>query len=238
MTTLHAKIAKNILEQINAGVLKVGGRLPPEEVFAAELGVSRQTLRRAFADLAAVGVLRRKKRAGTVIISDQPKQLFSMATNDVSELLSLGRNTEFEIFDTRTVPTEDIQQLDGLTSETGLWLEVYGARTMASANRPFSVNRVYVPARYAAIEPLLKTCKSSVFQIIEKTYNVSVGRISQSVQAIGCPRTEAEIMGLSCGAPALQIEAQLFQQDGELMEVSIATFDPGQFLVRTDVEIR
>jgi GntR family transcriptional regulator len=61
MTTLHAKIAQNILEQINAGVLKVGGRLPPEEVFAAELGVSRQTLRRAFSDLAAVGVLRRKK---------------------------------------------------------------------------------------------------------------------------------------------------------------------------------
>jgi len=238
MTTLHAKIAKNILEQINKGVLKVGERLPPEEIFAAELGVSRQTLRRAFADLAAVGVLTRKKRAGTVIISDQPKQLFSMATSDVSELLSLGRDTEFEIFDTKTVPTGEIEQLNGLASETGLWLEIYGARTMATANRPFSVNRVYVPARYAAIEPLLKTSNSSVFQVIENTYNVSVGRISQSVQAVGCPRKESEIMGLSCGAPALKIEAQLFQKDGVLMEVSIAIFDPSQFLVKTDVEIR
>ena len=238
MTTLHAKIAKNILEQINKGVLKVGARLPPEEIFAAELGVSRQTLRRAFADLAAVGVLTRKKRAGTVIISDQPKQLFSMATSDVSELLSLGRDTEFEIFDTKTVPTGEIEQLNGLASETGLWLEIYGARTMATANRPFSVNRVYVPARYAAIEPLLKTSNSSVFQVIENTYNVSVGRVSQSVQAVGCPRKESEIMGLSCGAPALKIEAQLFQKDGVLMEVSIAIFDPSQFLVKTDVEIR
>jgi len=238
MTTLHAKIAKNILEQINKGVLKVGARLPPEEIFAAELGVSRQTLRRAFADLAAVGVLTRKKRAGTVIISDQPKQLFSMATSDVSELLSFGRDTEFEIFDTKTVPTEEIDQLNGLASETGLWLEIYGARTMATANRPFSVNRVYVPARYAAIEPLLKTSNSSVFQVIENTYNVSVGRVSQSVQAVGCPRKESEIMGLSCGAPALKIEAQLFQKDGVLMEVSIAIFDPSQFLVKTDVEIR
>jgi len=238
MTTLHAKIAKNILEQINKGVLKVGARLPPEEIFAAELGVSRQTLRRAFADLAAVGVLTRKKRAGTVIISDQPKQLFSMATSDVSELLSLGRDTEFEIFDTKTVPTEEIEQLNGLASETGLWLEIYGARTMATANRPFSVNRVYVPARYAAIEPLLKTSNSSVFQVIENTYNVSVGRVSQSVQAVGCPRKESEIMGLRCGAPALKIEAQLFQKDGVLMEVSIAIFNPSQFLVKTDVEIR
>lgn len=238
MTTLHAKIAKQILAQIDTGALRVGDRLPPEEVFAAELGISRSTLRQAFSDLAAAGVLKRKKRAGTEIISDRPKQRFNMATSDVNELLSLGRDTEFEVFSTRTVPTENIAQLKGLLSETGFWLEIYGARRMTKADRPFSVNRVYVPARYAGIEKIVKTTKTSVFQIIEDTYGIAVSRISQSVQAIACPRVESKIMGLRTGDPALHIEAQLFLSDGTLMEVSLATFDPTQFQVRTDVEIK
>ena len=44
-------------------------------------------------------------------------------------------------------------------------------------------------------------------------------------------------MGLEQDAPVLQIEAQLFLRDGSLMEVSVATFDPARFQVRTDVEI-
>jgi DNA-binding GntR family transcriptional regulator len=64
-----------------------------------------------------------------------------------------------------------------------------------------------------------------------------VGRVSQEVKAIACSAAEAKIMGLSSGAPVLQIVAQLYERNGGLMEVSIATFDPIRFQVRTDVEI-
>lgn len=237
MSTLYAKVCENILDQIQNGALKVGDRLPPEAEYAATLGISRSTLRLAFAELEASGVLRRKKRAGTEIISDTPKQRFNMATSGIGELLSLGRDTEFSTFGSKTVRTEDVAQLDGLVSETGHWLEVHGARKMAAEAKPFSVNRVYVPARYAAIEPLLGTHNTSVYQIIETTFGVCVGRVSQTVRAIGCPPSEAHIMGLQDGAPVLQIEAHLFLRDGTLMEVSVATFDPARFQVRTDVEI-
>lgn len=72
----------------------VGDKFPPEADYAAELGVSRSTLRLAFADLEASGVLKRRKRAGTVIISDAPRQRFNMATTGINELLSLGRDTQ------------------------------------------------------------------------------------------------------------------------------------------------
>ncbi|MEM9584857.1 MAG: GntR family transcriptional regulator [Pseudomonadota bacterium] len=237
MSTLYAQVGNQILEKIRTGALKVGDRLPPEADYAAELGISRSTLRLAFSELEAAGVLRRKKRAGTEVISDRPKKRFNMATGGINELLSLGRDTEFAIHATRTVRTEDIPQLDGLHSETGHWLEVSGARTLAGEDRPFSVNRVYVPARYAAIEPLLSSEKTSIYQLIEEAFEVEVGRVSQSVVAIACNADAAALMGISEGAPALQIEAQLFLRDGTLMEVSIAVFDPTRFQVRTDVEI-
>lgn len=237
MNTLYARVCQQILEQIQLGTLKVGDRLPPEEEYAASLGISRSTLRLAFSELEASGVLKRRKRTGTEVISDTPKQRFSMATSGIDELLSLGRDTEFDIYGTRTVPTDDIAELEGLVSETGHWLEVSGTRTLASGATPFSANRVYVPARYAAVEPLLKAEKRSVYRIIEETFDVSVGRVSQSVRAMSCPQQEARIIGLREGAPVLRIEAHLFLDDGSLMEVSLATFDPERFHVRTDVRI-
>ena len=237
MSTLYSQVCENILDQIQTGALKVGDRLPPEAEYAAELGISRSTLRLAFSELEASGVLKRKKRAGTEIISDTPKPRFNMTTSGIGELLSLGRDTEFSIFDTGTCRTEDVPQLQGLFSETGHWLQVNGARTLQSETQPFSVNQVFVPARYAAIETVLTSTKASVYQAIEETFNVTVGRVNQTVRAIACPAAEAKIMGLVEGAPVLQIEAQLFLRDGSLMEVSVATFDPARFQVRTDVRI-
>jgi DNA-binding GntR family transcriptional regulator len=237
MTALYTRVCAQILDQIETGALKVGDRLPPEAEFAAELGVSRYTIRMAFSKLEAAGVLQRRKRAGTRIISNAPKQRFSMATRGINDLLTLGRDTGFTVMTTRTVRTEDIAQLSGHTSETGHWLEVCGTRSLAGERMAFSTNRVYVPARYAGIEPLMKETAASVFRIIEENFNVSIGRVSQSVSAIACPPDEAQLMGLRAGAPVLQIEAELFVRDGTLMEISIATFDPDRFQVRTDVEI-
>ena len=237
MSSLYSQVCDQILEQIKSGALKVGDRLPPEADYAAELGISRSTLRLAFSELEASGVLQRRKRAGTEIISDTPKQRFSMATTGINELLSLGRDTKLTIDGTRTVKTEDIPQLKGQSSETGHWLDVHGVRSLAGAATPFSVNLVYVPARYAGIEPLLKTTQTSVFRAIEESFGISVGRVSQATRAIACPAEEAGIMGLAEGAPVLRIDAQLYQRDGTLMEVSVATFDPARFQVRTDVEI-
>jgi DNA-binding GntR family transcriptional regulator len=236
MSTLYAKVCDQILDQIKTGGLQIGDRLPPEGEYAAELGISRSTLRLAYSELEASGVLRRRKRAGTQIISDTPKQRFNMATTGLNEVLSLGRDTEFSVIGTRSVPTEDIPQLDGFMSETGHWLEVSGIRTLPDDAMPFSVNRVYVPARYAGIEPLLKTGQTSVFRAIEHSFDVSVGRVSQTTRAITCPPDEAKILGLPDGAPALMIEAQVYLSNGTLMEISLATFDPDRFQLRTDVE--
>lgn len=237
MTALYQQVSQGILEQVQSGTLQVGDKLPPEAEYAAELGISRSTLRLAFAELERVGVLQRKKRSGTQIISNQPKSRFNMNTTGIYELLSLGRDTVLSDIETRTLPTAEIQQLAGFVSETDHWLEVKGTRTLSGEVTPFNVSRVYVPARYAGIEPLMQGKSTSVFRTIEDCFGVSAGRVSQAVKAIPCPETEANIMGLAVGAPVLQIDAQLYVRDGGLMEISIAIFDPERFQVRTDVRI-
>lgn len=237
MTALYQQVCKEILAEVQSGTLRVGDKLPPEADYAAERGISRSTLRLAFAELERVGVLQRRKRTGTQIIGDKPKPRFYMGTTGVHELLSLGRDTELTVTGTRSVKTSEIAQLEGYGSEMDHWLEISGTRRLADESRAFNVSAVYVPARYAGIAPLLKGKETSIFDAIEKNFGVRVGRVSQAAKAIACDPDDAKILGLAPGAPVMRITAQLYEQDGSLMEISVATFDPDRFQVRTDVQI-
>ena len=238
MSALYKRVSAEILKRVTSGDLNVGDTLPPEADYAAALGVSRSTLRLAFTDLERVGVLLRKKRAGTKIIASQPKPQFNMSTTGLHELLSLGRDTELVITETRTVRTQDVPYLGGYKSETDHWLEISGTRALPEQTTPFNYTQIYVPARYAAIEHILKPTETSIFRVIEKTFDVAVGHVSQSAKAISCSPEAATIIGLTTGAPVLQIVAELNMRDGVLMEVSVATFDPDRFQLKTEVEIK
>lgn len=237
VTALYQKLSDVILTQIQTGKLRVGAKLPPETDYATELGVSRSTLRLAFAELERVGVLQRKKREGTTVIADRLKSQFKMSTTGLHELLSLGRDTDLVLTGTKTVSTQAIAQLHGYYSETGHWLEISGTRTLPGEAIPFNSTRIYVPARYAAIEHILQQNEPSVFRIIEERFNLAVGRVSQSANAIRCPADIARTIGLEPDAPALRIVAQLYDQNAVLMEISVATFDPERFQLQTDVKI-
>ncbi|MCJ7873509.1 GntR family transcriptional regulator [Marinovum sp. 2_MG-2023] len=237
MTALHQQLSDSILQKIQAGQLQVGEKLPPEADYAVELGVSRSTLRLAYTELERVGVLQRKKRAGTTIISDRPQSRFNMSTTGLHELLSLGRDTELRLTGTRTVPTDTIAHLQGYESETDQWLEISGTRTLPGETVPFNNTQIYVPARYAAIEHILEQSGPSVFRTIEERFGITVGRVSQTAKAIKCPAEIAGIIGVDVDAPALRIVAQLYDKNAILMEISVATFDPERFQLQTDVEI-
>ena len=237
MTALYQQVSAGILRQVQTGVLQIGDKLPREADYASELGISRSTLRLAFAELERLGVLERKKRAGTTIIANQPKPQFNMSTTGLHDLLSLGRDTELKITQTQSVKTLENPHLKDFADAKDLWLEITGTRTLPGEGIPFNATTIYVPARFSGIKPLMRPSETSVFKVIEDTFDISVGRVSQTAKAILCPTEAAQTIGIAPQAPALQIVAQLYAQDGYLMEISIATFDPERFQVRTDVEI-
>ncbi len=238
MSALYRQICEQILQQISSGERKVGDRLAPESEFASEMGVSRSTIRMAFNELESIGVLRRRKRAGTEIIATKPQPKFSMSTSSINELLSIGHDTEFQLESITTVHSSDVSSLRDQHSETDFWLEVSGSRTMKNESTPFGINQVYVPARFAGIEPLLESTDFSVFQAIEQAFNVSVCRVTQLTSIVQCSEKDAHTMGLKVGTSVLQIDATLYVQEDTLMELSVARFDPSRFNLYTDVAIK
>ena len=84
---------------------------------------------------------------------------------------------------------------------------------------------------------LLNNQVTSVYQVIESAFSVSVARVSQTTKAIACSSEDAVLMGLAADSPALRIDAELYAENDELLEVSMATFNPDSFHIRTEVKI-
>lgn len=65
--SLHAQVMQDLLARIVEGHAKPGDALPTEEVLCRQYGVSRITVRRAMADLAARGLVSSKRGVGSFV---------------------------------------------------------------------------------------------------------------------------------------------------------------------------
>jgi GntR family transcriptional regulator, transcriptional repressor for pyruvate dehydrogenase complex len=81
--------------RIERGDLKPGDRLPPERDLAAQIGVSRPTVRTALRSLATMGVVQSKQGAGTFITAGPPA-LASEPLGLLAALHGLSRDGLFE----------------------------------------------------------------------------------------------------------------------------------------------
>ncbi len=64
----YRDVKAEILDRVRAGLWPVGATIPGEAALAAEFGCARVTVNRALRELAAEGVVERKRRAGTRIV--------------------------------------------------------------------------------------------------------------------------------------------------------------------------
>lgn len=83
MRSRHEAIRAELEQEIRSGRLVVGSKLPTEQELCAAHGVSRTTAQRALNDLAAAGLVVRRRRSGT-FVADARLQMDLMAFVDPS----------------------------------------------------------------------------------------------------------------------------------------------------------
>ena len=91
------RVALHLRTLIQRGRLKPGDRLPTERELAAELGVSRPSVRSALQQLAAMGLVKARRRAGTFIQSGPP----ALDSQPLKLLAALHDLSSEEIFEAR-----------------------------------------------------------------------------------------------------------------------------------------
>lgn len=96
------QIVRNALQhRIETGVLRVGDQLPSEEAIALEFDCSRLTAHRAVRELAADGLVERRRRAGTRVLPRERGGVLIRIPLVREEIEALGGVYRYELIDRR-----------------------------------------------------------------------------------------------------------------------------------------
>ncbi len=234
---LYKILVDDLLRKITAGEIAVGERLPPEAEYAEQLGVSRSTLRQAFSQLEAGGIIKRRKRGGTEVISNKPVKSYNMVTNGFYDVLSVARDTLLIVTDIAEAASGTVAELEKLDTVTDQWLVCSGCRYMAGQAVPFAALEIYVPKHYSDIELQVGDTTASLLGKLEERYGVTAGRVKREISASLASEKVSEQLGLESGSAVLHLVTQITDANDELLEVAVSIIDPARFNVTTDVVV-
>src|SRR4029453_6798890 len=94
-----AAVVAHVRELIDRGALGPGARLPPERDLAAQVGVSRPTVRAGLRTLAGLGVVRSRRGSGTYIPEGPP----TLGVEALSFLAALHKFTGDDVYEARRI---------------------------------------------------------------------------------------------------------------------------------------
>ncbi len=101
---LYRQIVNQIRYMVASGLLEVGEELPPIRTLALQLKVTPNTVVKAYGELEAAGVVRKRHGSGTFVSDSGPSRLATRERRRIIEqridaLLAEARNLDFSLDD-------------------------------------------------------------------------------------------------------------------------------------------
>jgi GntR family transcriptional regulator len=216
-STLHGLIEDWLAEQIAAGKLVPGDRLPTEQDLAAWFGVSRMTLRHALAELARRGLVTRTvgRRGGTFVAAAKLEQDLTTLAGFSEQLRRHGMVAGARVL---TATERRAGPRAGAALDIGQDDPVYEVRRIRLADgRPIAVERSLFPAaRFVGL--LDHRLDGSLYELLEVSYGVRPHRARESMEPVSAGVREAEALEVPEGAPLMLVERTAYARSGEPVE--------------------
>jgi GntR family transcriptional regulator len=208
---LYSRIQEYIAELILSGKLAPESKIQSEREFSEDLEVSRMTVRRAITELVNEGLLERRHGSGTYVA--KPK-----VTYEAGELVNYVQAMQQRNVATTSQLLEFSEIAAGRRLAESLKIElgnpIYRIDVLRLANRvPVVLERGFFPCtRFPKLEEW-DLEKSSIYDLITTVYNVKIGTISQTVEAIAAMDTIAQQLRVEENFPLLMLSRLINQKD-------------------------
>jgi GntR family transcriptional regulator len=231
----YTVVAREVRNRILQGDYADGRRLPTEAELAERHGVSRQTVRRAFQDLVAEGMVYRVPGRGTFVTRRDGAYLRQFGSID--DLMGLSVDTRMEV----VVP---LRRLVDVTAASRLRLPDDVVHTLTLRRwhdgAPFCVTTVSVPpAVGAALVPVpgLTTAGTSsettIIALLDARLPAPIAEADQSITVAAADPATAAQLGCRAGDPLLRIDRLYSDTAGRPVELAISYFLPERYSYRT-----
>lgn len=229
----YQALGQRLRDEIAAGTYSEGARLPTESELVAAHGVSRQTVRRAFQDLVADGVVYRVPGRGTYATESGHRYLRQLGS--IEDLMSLSDDTTMEVL-AGLARRVDVDAAARLRLDDDVVFSVTFRRLHAQV--PFVVTRVHLPE--AVARRVLHTAElavhavstSTVIALLEPHLDSPITEAAQSITVAAADEAVAAGVGCAPGHAMLRVDRLYSDTVGTPVELAVSHFLPEQYTYR------
>jgi DNA-binding GntR family transcriptional regulator len=229
----YQALREQLRDEIAAGRYPDGARLPTESELVTRHGLSRQTVRRAFQDLVAEGVVYRVPGRGTY--ASEPGRHYLRQLGSIEDLMSLSDDTTMEVLAglRRRV---DVDAASRLRLDDDVVYSVVFRRLHDGV--PFVLTTVHlVPS---AAQPLLASPAladgaagtHTIIGLLEPHLSEPIAEAAQSITVAPADGVVAEAVRCAAGHPMLRVDRLYSDSSGRPVELSVSHFLPEQYTYR------
>jgi GntR family transcriptional regulator len=215
---LHSQLETSLRRLIESGQITAGSVLPGELELAAQLGVSRHTVRHALGVLTNEGLLRRERGRGTTVVSATPTRVIERSLSTFYafawEVRARGAKQRSYVLE-RKILLADAVLAQRLAVPVGTEVERI-VRLRTADEDPLVFETAYFP-RYltAALDtPVLE--RESIYDELERAHGVRIARARESIRPIVLSRPVARLLRSNPGAPAFSVERTTWTDQGPI----------------------
>jgi len=222
-------------EQIVTGAWSHNHKLQAEADLAVIWEVSRGTVRKAIAELADEGLLRRTHGRGTFVASDVLEQALANRMETFSEdLIRRGIPFTTEVLEQEIVPA-DAKMAAWFKTAVGTAI-LYLKRVRLVEGEPLILLHNYVlMSRCAGIETM-DFEQLRLFEALEEYFHLQVMQGRRTFQAVPADEQVAALLDMPATAPVMYIEQQSYLTGGAPVEVSNLWLRGDRFKLSAEVQ--
>ncbi len=213
MLPLHSQLMNELEKAILAGKYKPGELIPSENELAASHKISRPTVRQAFSELVAKGLLKKVKGKGTFVAEFNKRTSIDHTKGFIHALLDCNDSSNREFLSVYLVDGSEIYQMDKITDKFGVEFSKGFSAKFVRAEYKFKDVDVYcesfLPLTYFPEAPGLLEKNALSYDLLIGKLPLDPRNAKCIMNIVAADRKQADALGLSIGAPIIRLESFL-----------------------------
>ncbi|MCL5744908.1 MAG: GntR family transcriptional regulator [Acidobacteria bacterium] len=229
----YFQLSSHIEAKIKAKEWHPGQFLPSEEELCNSVGVSRTVVRQAMAELERKGMIAKQNgKRSSIAFPKYEGGLMQTLSGFYEDALAKGQEPSTKVLEFKVIPAR---------AEVAEALKLSEGEPVVMLNRLRSLNGepevlviTYLPLRKCSTLLEEDFTNQSLYEVLKRKYGLRITQGFRTIEAIALDRSDARLLGLRGGTPALLLKSVGMLEDGTPLEYFIAKHrgDRSKFEVR------
>ncbi len=175
-------VKRAIIEMIERDEFAVGTMIPSERDLMTLFDVSRITVRKAVEELGQEGYLYKVQGRGTFVKGDQNSQSLISITSCTEDVQKLGMTPSRKVLRSEIIPSDNKRSRKLNLGNGELVFRL--SRVYYADDEPINYTTAFLPYKYLKGIEKHDFEQESLYDVLEKTYNIPIVRAKRNIEAI------------------------------------------------------